>query len=251
MYGAFAPGVTVHLPSSPNVPRSSYEVAVPCMKYSVSLYPYVRLVRREHRVHRDVGRAAGDRADHRRDRDRGVQRTAPAARSSVVVDGGPGRRLARRRAPGRDEERQHARGRDRGPCVHRRLPLFERRRTLDDHRASGLRAARSGKLAPMDATTHGRSRSPSCSRCRSSSSRSCARSSLTETEIDGVTIHEGTLDGRDVVAIVTGMGTALATAGTSPRCSTRFRCAGCSWSASPARSRTRRRSARSCFPRSS
>jgi adenosylhomocysteine nucleosidase len=37
--------------------------------------------------------------------------------------------------------------------------------------------------------------------------------SLTETQINGMTAHEGTLDGRDVVAIVTGMGTALATAG--------------------------------------
>src|ERR1700682_5010549 len=37
--------------------------------------------------------------------------------------------------------------------------------------------------------------------------------SLTETQINGMTVHEGTLDGREVVAIVTGMGTALATAG--------------------------------------
>ena len=34
--------------------------------------------------------------------------------------------------------------------------------------------------------------------------------SLTQTEVDGVTVHRGTLDGRDVVAIVTGMGTKLA-----------------------------------------
>jgi adenosylhomocysteine nucleosidase len=34
---------------------------------------------------------------------------------------------------------------------------------------------------------------------------------LAETDVDGVTIHRGTLDGRDVVAIVTGMGTELAT----------------------------------------
>src|SRR2546428_469589 len=38
--------------------------------------------------------------------------------------------------------------------------------------------------------------------------------SLTETEVGGVTMHEGTLNGRGVVAIVTGMGTELATAGT-------------------------------------
>jgi adenosylhomocysteine nucleosidase len=38
--------------------------------------------------------------------------------------------------------------------------------------------------------------------------------SLTETEINGVPMHEGTADGRAIVAIVTGMGTALATAGT-------------------------------------
>jgi nucleoside phosphorylase len=38
--------------------------------------------------------------------------------------------------------------------------------------------------------------------------------SLTETDLDGLPIHEGTLDGRPVVAIVTGMGTELATAGT-------------------------------------
>jgi len=37
---------------------------------------------------------------------------------------------------------------------------------------------------------------------------------LTETHINGVTVHEGTLAGRAVVATVTGMGTALATAGT-------------------------------------
>jgi adenosylhomocysteine nucleosidase len=37
---------------------------------------------------------------------------------------------------------------------------------------------------------------------------------LTETRINGVVVHEGTLDGRDVIATVTGMGTALATAGT-------------------------------------
>jgi adenosylhomocysteine nucleosidase len=36
---------------------------------------------------------------------------------------------------------------------------------------------------------------------------------LTETQTNGVTVHEGTLDGRAVVAIVTGMGTALADAG--------------------------------------
>ena len=35
---------------------------------------------------------------------------------------------------------------------------------------------------------------------------------LAETDVDGVTVHRGTLDGRDVVAIVTGMGTGLATA---------------------------------------
>jgi adenosylhomocysteine nucleosidase len=34
--------------------------------------------------------------------------------------------------------------------------------------------------------------------------------SLTKTEIDGVEVHRGTLAGRDVVAIVTGMGTKLA-----------------------------------------
>lgn len=35
--------------------------------------------------------------------------------------------------------------------------------------------------------------------------------SLSQTEVNGVTVHRGTLDGRDVVAIVTGMGTKLAT----------------------------------------
>ena len=34
--------------------------------------------------------------------------------------------------------------------------------------------------------------------------------SLQKTQIDGVTVHKGTLDGREVVAIVTGMGTKLA-----------------------------------------
>jgi adenosylhomocysteine nucleosidase len=38
--------------------------------------------------------------------------------------------------------------------------------------------------------------------------------SLTKTEVDGVTLHRGTLDGREVVAIVTGMGTKLATEAT-------------------------------------
>ena len=38
--------------------------------------------------------------------------------------------------------------------------------------------------------------------------------SLTETDLDGVRMHTGTLDGRRVVAIVTGMGTELARAGT-------------------------------------
>jgi adenosylhomocysteine nucleosidase len=37
--------------------------------------------------------------------------------------------------------------------------------------------------------------------------------SLTESEVGGVTMHTGTLGGRDVVAIVTGMGTELASAG--------------------------------------
>src|SRR2546423_549484 len=35
--------------------------------------------------------------------------------------------------------------------------------------------------------------------------------SLSKTEVNGVTVHRGTLDGRDVVAIVTGLGTKLAT----------------------------------------
>jgi adenosylhomocysteine nucleosidase len=35
--------------------------------------------------------------------------------------------------------------------------------------------------------------------------------SLTKTEVDGIEVHRGTLDGREVVAIVTGMGTKLAT----------------------------------------
>lgn len=39
--------------------------------------------------------------------------------------------------------------------------------------------------------------------------------SLTETEINGTALHTGTLDGRDVVAIVTGMGTQLATDATT------------------------------------
>jgi len=38
--------------------------------------------------------------------------------------------------------------------------------------------------------------------------------SLTETEVNGTTMHAGALDGRAVVAIVTGMGTQLATEGT-------------------------------------
>lgn len=38
--------------------------------------------------------------------------------------------------------------------------------------------------------------------------------SLTETEVNGVPMHIGTVAGREVVAIVTGMGTELATAGT-------------------------------------
>jgi nucleoside phosphorylase len=40
------------------------------------------------------------------------------------------------------------------------------------------------------------------------------KSSLTETEIGGVPVHAGAVDGREIVAIVTGMGTELATAGT-------------------------------------
>ena len=38
--------------------------------------------------------------------------------------------------------------------------------------------------------------------------------SLTKTDVNGVTVHRGTLDGRDVVAIVAGMGTKLATEAT-------------------------------------
>ena len=38
--------------------------------------------------------------------------------------------------------------------------------------------------------------------------------SLTKTEIGGVPMHTGAIDGREIVAIVTGMGTELATAGT-------------------------------------
>jgi adenosylhomocysteine nucleosidase len=38
--------------------------------------------------------------------------------------------------------------------------------------------------------------------------------SLTEIEIGGVTLHTGTVGGHEIVATVTGMGTALATAGT-------------------------------------
>jgi adenosylhomocysteine nucleosidase len=38
--------------------------------------------------------------------------------------------------------------------------------------------------------------------------------SLTKAEVGGVTVHTGKLDGRDVVAIVTGMGTKLATEAT-------------------------------------
>src|SRR4029450_7849281 len=38
--------------------------------------------------------------------------------------------------------------------------------------------------------------------------------SLSKTEVNGVTVHRGTLDGREVVAIVTGMGTKLATEAT-------------------------------------
>jgi nucleoside phosphorylase len=39
--------------------------------------------------------------------------------------------------------------------------------------------------------------------------------SLTETEVNGTQLHAGTLAGRDVIAIVTGMGTQLAAAGTT------------------------------------
>src|ERR1700680_401623 len=38
--------------------------------------------------------------------------------------------------------------------------------------------------------------------------------SLTETQIGGVPMYEGSLDGREVIAVVTGMGTELAAAGT-------------------------------------
>jgi adenosylhomocysteine nucleosidase len=38
--------------------------------------------------------------------------------------------------------------------------------------------------------------------------------SMTKADIDGVEVHRGTLDGREVVAIVTGMGTKLATEAT-------------------------------------
>jgi adenosylhomocysteine nucleosidase len=38
--------------------------------------------------------------------------------------------------------------------------------------------------------------------------------SLTETQVAGTTMYEGSLDGRAVIAVVTGMGTELATAGT-------------------------------------
>jgi adenosylhomocysteine nucleosidase len=38
--------------------------------------------------------------------------------------------------------------------------------------------------------------------------------SMTEVQVGETTMHEGTVDGRDVIAIVTGMGTELATAGT-------------------------------------
>jgi nucleoside phosphorylase len=38
--------------------------------------------------------------------------------------------------------------------------------------------------------------------------------SLTETEVNGTKMHAGTLDGRAVVAIVTGMGTQLASEAT-------------------------------------
>ena len=65
--------------------------------------------------------------------------------------------------------------------------------------------------------------------------------SLTETELAGAPVHRGTLNDRDVVAIVTGMGTELATA---VACSTRCRSAGCSSSASRARSRASRPSER-------
>jgi len=37
--------------------------------------------------------------------------------------------------------------------------------------------------------------------------------SLTETHVGDITVHEGTVEGHDIVAIVTGMGTELATAG--------------------------------------
>jgi len=41
-----------------------------------------------------------------------------------------------------------------------------------------------------------------------------AKRSLVETDINGVPVHSGAIDGRDVVAIVTGMGIDFATAGT-------------------------------------
>ena len=38
---------------------------------------------------------------------------------------------------------------------------------------------------------------------------------LTETEVNGTPVHAGILDGREVVAVVTGMGTKFATEGTT------------------------------------
>ena len=58
---------------------------------------------------------------------------------------------------------------------------------------------------------------------------------LRKTTTDGTTLQSGTLAGREVVAIVTGMGTKLATDATSNAWSC---------SASPAQSRTRPPSAR-------
>ena len=74
--------------------------------------------------------------------------------------------------------------------------------------------------------------------------------SLAEMQVGDVTVHSGTLDGREVVAIVTGMGVDYATTGTG-RLLDAIPSITSWWWASPARWRTRRRSAHSSSRRSS
>ena len=132
LYDAFAPGVTDHLPSSPSAPFASYDVAVPCMKNSFSRYPYCDLY--------DASIAFI-----------GMSGVPPVTGPMTVgtatavlsgrVDGSARRRggvvgvrlLARRRAAGRRNQRQHARDAIAARIVTVRNSLPRRSaRTLDD-----------------------------------------------------------------------------------------------------------------------